>query len=82
LNRLVKFNDSVKKISCTFNSIFYIKKIDIISKVAFSYCPGTKKKTKTVKTKIYLVEETDIDRDIEIKINLFLRYFLSEFLYF
>lgn len=42
---------------------FYIKKIDIIFKVVFGYCLETKR-TKTIKTKIYFVEETDRDRDI------------------
>jgi hypothetical protein len=42
--------------------------------VAFGCYPGTKR-TKTIKTKIYLVEETDRDKDIKIKINLSLRYF-------
>jgi len=64
----------LKKYLAPLIVFFYIKKIDIISKVVFGYCFRTKK-TKTVKTKIYLVEETDIDRDIKIKINISLRYF-------
>jgi hypothetical protein len=42
--------------------------------VVFGYCFRTKK-TKIVKIKIYLVEETGRNRDIKIKINLSLRYF-------
>ena len=65
----------LKKYLAPLIVFFYIKKINIISKVVFDYCLMTKKKTKTVKTKIYLAEEIDRDRDIEIKINLSLRYF-------
>ena len=64
----------LKKYLAPLIVFFYIKKIDIISKVVFGYCFRTKK-TKIVKTKIYLVEETDIYRDIKIKINISLRYF-------